>query len=82
MGSNFTSILYVLCTQLLSKNLSLSECHTLQMEEIETLKAILEDNMSTLNEDGTCFVTQISEGIKDKDVIKIQFRFVWQINSK
>ena len=51
------------------------------MEEIETLKTIFEDNVSTLNEDGTCFVIEISEGIKDKDVIKIQFRFVQEINS-
>lgn len=68
-----------LCTQLPGSNLTLAECHALQMEEIETLQAIIEDkNVIVLNEDSTSFVIRVYEEIKDDDVIKIRFRLVKQ----
>lgn len=64
----------ILFTQIPGSNLTLIECHTLQMEEIESLQTIIDDkNLSILNEDSTSFVIRISEEIKDDDVIKIRF---------
>ena len=60
-----------------SVNISPLECHALQREEVDTLQAIYDKDVTPLNEDGTCFVIQVkylSNEIKDEDVIKIWFR--------
>ena len=62
-----------------SVDISPLECRALQREEIETLQAIYDRDVTTLNDDGTCFVVQIkflSDEIKDEDIIKVWFRLV------
>ena len=58
-------------------HLSPFECHSLQQEEVEVLNSIYGEDMTTLNERGTCFVVSIkflAGDIKEEDVIKIWFR--------
>ena len=56
------------------------ECHALQLEEVETLTAIYGSDMKSLNDRGTCFLINVrflSEEIKEEDVIKIWFRYMY-----
>ena len=56
------------------------ECHALQLEEVETLIAIYGSDMKSLNDRGTCFLINVrflSEEIKEEDVIKIWFRYMY-----
>ena len=53
------------------------ECHALQQEEVETLRAIYDQDMTALNDNGTCFAVQVkflSDEIQEEDVIKLWFR--------
>ena len=75
----FCSIQNTLRTPPPSIDLSPLECHALQQEELETLKAIYDHDLTPLNDNCTCFVVRIrflSEEIKEEDVIKIWFRSV------
>lgn len=59
-----------------SLNISPLQCHALQNEELEVLKAIYDEDLLFLNEDCTCFCVKIrflSDEIKDEDVIRIWF---------
>lgn len=59
-------------------DLSPFECHALQKDELEVLTSIYGDDMTTLNNEGTCFVIDIkflSGEIKEDDVIKVWFRY-------
>ncbi len=80
---------YLRCSSLLSHQNTLStpppsidlsplECHTLQQEELEALRAIYDQDLTPLNDDCTCFAVDIkflSDEIRDEDVIKIWFRY-------
>lgn len=60
-----------------SIDLSPLECHALQQEELEALRAIYEQDLTPLNDDCTCFAIDVkflSDEIKEDDVIKIWFR--------
>ena len=54
------------------------ECHALQLEEVESLKAIFDSDLTAVNDDFTCFSVDIkflSGEIEAQDTIKIWFRY-------
>lgn len=55
------------------------ECRLIQEEEIDSLRAIFDADLTPLNDDATCFsinIRYLTDDIKEEDVIKIWFRYV------
>lgn len=49
----------------------------MQQEELEALRAIYEEDMTALNDTGTCFCIRmkyLSDEMKDEDIIRVWFR--------
>ena len=53
------------------------ECRAIQEEEVGSLKAIYDTDLTPLNDDFTCFsvsIKYLNDDIREEDVIKIWFR--------